>query len=90
MDNRLVKLKENIEVTDFEDQTIVFNQNSEHIHVLNNSATIIFKFIHEPRFYNEILAMMSELYNDVDTDILNCDLDELITLFANYGLLETG
>ena len=58
------------------------------IHVLNPTARFIWECLKDPMSFDEILFMMSEVFN-VETATLRNDLEETLVLFEEKNLVGT-
>jgi hypothetical protein len=59
------------------------------IHVLNQTALFIWETLQEPFTFDELLYMLSEVFEG-NTTKMKQDLNEILDLFLRYNLVDTA
>ena len=88
----LFKLKEEIELTEFGDEVIIYNGETGNAHVLNETAAMIIRFISDFQSIDNIVNFLSSKYSFENCGILKeqlrSDTCEILSEFISNGLVE--
>ena len=68
--------------------TALYVSDQKGIHVLNETALFIWEALQEPFTFDELLYMLSEVFES-DTTNMKEDLHEILDLFLEYDLVCT-
>ncbi len=68
------------------DDVMLYNQETEDVHVLNSSAYEIFEFLKLPYSDTEIISEMKKRF-DIDDDSIDGDIKELLVEFVEKGII---
>ena len=69
-------------------KTALYVSKQRGIHVLNDTAFFIWEVLEAPFAYDELLHMLSEVFEG-DTTKMKEDLQEILDLFLRYNLIYT-
>ena len=69
--------------------TALYVSGQKGIHVLNETALFIWETLQEPFTFNELLYMLSEVFEG-DATQMKEDLQEILDLFLEYDLVDTA
>ena len=78
---------ERLDISKFENQMIVVDKIDKNIHVLNETASIIFDYIRIPRKKSEIYDYFVSLFGENDNII--DDINEIINTFYHNNMIIT-
>ena len=83
------KQSEKVKVKKVGNNTALYVSAQKGIHVLNETALFIWEALREPFTFNELLYMLSEVFEG-DTTKMKEDLNEILDLFLEYDLVDTA
>ncbi len=79
------KQSEKVKVKKVGANTALYVSDQKGIHVLNETALFIWEALQEPFTFDELLYMLSEVFEG-DTTRMKEDLNEILDLFLEYDL----
>jgi len=82
------KQSEKVKVKKVGANTALYVSAQKGIHVLNETALFIWEALREPFIFDELLYMLSEVFEGDKTQ-MNEDLHEILDLFLQYHLVDT-
>ena len=86
------KLVETLEFSEFGDEMIIYNKETENAHILNGTAAEIIKLISEHRNLSDITNMLFSKYNvenlTLTKEEVQSDLHEIVEEFFSNGLIQ--
>ena len=82
------KQSEKVKVKKVGANTALYVSDQKGIHVLNETALFIWEALQEPFTFDELLYMLSEVFEG-DTTKMKEDLNEILDLFLEYDLVDT-
>ena len=82
------KRSDRVKVKKVGNNTALYVSNQKGIHVLNETALFIWETVQEPFTFDELLYMLSEVFEG-DTTKMKEDLREILDLFLRYDLVYT-
>lgn len=83
------KRSDQVKVKKVGNNTALYVSDQKGIHVLNKTALFIWETLQEPFTFDELLYMLSEVFEG-DTTKMKQDLNEILDLFLEYDLVETA
>ena len=84
----LYKRSNQVKVKKVGKSTALYVSKQKGIHVLNETALFIWEALQEPFTFDELLYMLSEVFEG-DTTKMKADLHEILDLFLRYDLVYT-
>ena len=84
----LYKRSDQVKVKKVGNNTALYVMDQKGIHVLNETALFIWETLQEPFTFDELLYMLSEVFEG-DTTKMKEDLHETLNLFLRYDLVNT-
>lgn len=88
------KLKKGIELSEFGDEIIIFNAETENAHVLNETAAAILRFISDCQSFDSIVDMLLTKYDfegsRASKEQIQSDTLEILNDFINNNLVENN
>ena len=84
----LYKRSDQVKVKKIGSNTALYVSDQKGIHVLNETALFIWETLQEPFTFDELLYMLSEVFEG-DTTKMKEDLREILDLFLGYDLVYT-
>ena len=84
----LYKRSNQVKVKKVGNNTALYVSDQKGIHVLNETALFIWETLQEPFTFDELLYMLSEVFEG-DTTKMKEDLHEILDLFLGYDLVYT-
>jgi len=84
----LYKRSDQVKVKKIGSNTALYVSDQKGIHVLNETALFIWETLQEPFTFDELLYMLSEVFEG-DTTKMKEDLREILDLFLRYDLVYT-
>jgi len=84
----LYKRSNQVKVKKVGKSTALYVSKQKGIHVLNETALFIWEALQEPFTFDELLYMLSEVFEG-DATKMEEDLRETLDLFQKYDLIET-
>ena len=84
----LYKRSDQVKVKKIGSNTALYVSDQKGIHVLNETALFIWETLQEPFTFDELLYMLSEVFEG-DTTKMKEDLHEILDLFLGYDLVYT-
>ncbi len=82
------KQSEKVKVKKVGANTALYVSDQKGMHVLNETALFIWEALQEPFTFDELLYMLSEVFEG-DTTKMKEDLNEILDLFLRYDLVYT-
>jgi len=82
------KRSDQVKIKKVGNNTALYVSDQKGIHVLNNTALFIWETLQEPFTSDELLYMLSEVFEG-DTTKMKEDLREILHLFLRYDLVYT-
>ena len=82
------KRSDQVKVKKIGNNTALYVSDQKGIHVLNETALFIWEALQEPFTFDELLYMLSEVFEG-DTTKMKEDLNEILDLFLEYDLVDT-
>ena len=82
------KRSNQVKVKKVGNNTALYVSDKKGIHVLNETALFIWETLQEPFTFDELLYMLSEVFEG-DTTKMKEDLREILDLFLRYDLVYT-
>lgn len=82
------KRSDRVKIKKVGNNTALYVSDQKGIHVLNETALFIWETLHEPFTFDELLYMLSEVFEG-DTTKMKEDLHEILDLFLRYDLVYT-
>ena len=84
----LYRRSNQVKVKKVGDNTALYVSDQKGIHVLNETALFIWEVLQEPFTFDELLYMLSEIFEG-DATKMEEDLYEILDLFLRYDLVYT-
>lgn len=78
--------RDNIEITQFEEEVIVYNGEQDSVHVLNQTSADILLYMEGEKSIEDIVQMMEEKYGKMEG--LQNDVEEMLKQFVENNLIE--
>lgn len=82
------KRSDRVKIKKVGNNTALYLSKQKGIHVLNETALFIWEVLQEPFTFDELLYMLSEVF-EADTTKMKEDLHEILDLFLRYNLVYT-
>jgi hypothetical protein len=82
------KRSDRVKIKKVGNNTALYVSDQKGIHVLNETALFIWETVQEPFTFDELLYMLSEVFEG-DTTKMKEDLNEILDLFLRYDLVYT-
>lgn len=82
------KRSDQVRIKKVGNNTALYLSEQKGIHVLNETALFIWEVLQEPFTFDELLYMLSEVFEG-DTTEMKEDLHEILDLFLRYDLVYT-
>ena len=82
------KRSDQVKVKKVGNNTALYVSDQKGIHVLNETALFIWEALQEPFTFDELLYMLSEVFEG-DSTKMKADLRETLDLFLRYDLVYT-
>jgi len=82
------KRSDRVKIKKVGNNTALYVSDQKGIHVLNETALFIWETVQEPFTFDELLYMLSEVFEG-DTTKMKEDLHEILDLFLRYDLVYT-
>jgi len=83
------KRSDQVKIKKVGNDTALYVSDQKGIHVLNETALFIWEALQEPFTFDELLYMLSEVFEG-DTTQMKEDLHEILDLFLEYDLVDTA
>ena len=72
-------------VVSFKDEgdegAVLYNPDTDKCVIINSAGSIIWRYLEEPRTFDEIISMLSERFSEVNIEIAREDLEQFINNF---------
>jgi len=88
LNDRLAPNRRGISFEDLGDEIVIYDETQDEIHVLNDTAALIWRKLENAPTGEEVLEMLLAEYPDEDPATLKQDLTDLIEDLDAKGLLE--
>lgn len=85
----MYQLKPEIELSWINEEVILQNMTTGDVHMLNNTASLILKFLLENKSGDNIAGLLQEKYNDADGENVIADVNELIKTLSEKDIFVT-
>ena len=85
----LYKRSNQVKIKKVGNNTALYVGDQKSVHVLNETALFIWEALQEPFTFDELLYMLSEVFEG-DTTKMKEDLNEILDLFLEYDLVDTA
>ena len=86
------KLREDLELSEFGDEMIIYNKETGNAHILNGTATEIIKLISDHHNLDDIVNVLFSKYNIKDLTLtkeqIQSDVSEILEEFFSNGLMQ--